>query len=448
MRVTIIPEDKRIIVDKRTVDLDDDDIRWEFDDSHIHAIQWRDGRGELEYEDVIGEQPIPNKIFGDDEFDTIVQPYLDFYSEFLTAKEQKQLEEALAEEERIASEQEELIADKAEKDAQIAFIEDLQRQNREVRDQNDILNDELAVALEQRNFQERTAEIEQRRKQLEYEEELTATKVMKVEEYIQKINKDMQKKFDDLLLEFEKEKEAFMEERKMYNELLEKEKDQIEAEYDAVQAQIQREDEEREEARRVAEAWEDLEKESIQQTRLEMEIQTRNLEATVEEMEFDLAEIRQERDTTMARLEAEREEFELIKQQELDEIARARELLEQDLVAAELDKDIQDEADFMLPDNLEIFEEEYRQMQQSKMEDLQLKTDSIEQTVDDIEFFNQRQASKTEHSINDIVQMMTDIDPEKFYTTLTDDEREENQFPVDKAVQWFAALKEVLDKEK
>jgi len=448
MRVTILPEDKRIIVDKRTVDLDDDDIRWEFDDSHIHAIQWRDGRGELEYEDVIGEQPIPNKIFGDDEFDTIVQPYLDFYSEFLTAKEQKQLEEALAEEERIASEQEELIADKAEKDAQIAFIEDLQRQNREVRDQNDILNDELAVALEQRNFQERTAEIEQRRKQLEYEEELTATKVMKVEEYIQKINKDMQKKFDDLLLEFEKEKEAFMEERKMYNELLEKEKDQIEAEYDAVQAQIQREDEEREEARRVAEAWEDLEKESIQQTRLEMEIQTRNLEATVEEMEFDLAEIRQERDTTMARLEAEREEFELIKQQELDEIARARELLEQDLVAAELDKDIQDEADFMLPDNLEIFEEEYRQMQQSKMEDLQLKTDSIEQTVDDIEFFNQRQASKTEHSINDIVQMMTDIDPEKFYTTLTDDEREENQFPVDKAVQWFAALKEVLDKEK
>lgn len=448
MRVTIIPEDKRIIVDKRTVDLDDNDIRWKFDDSHIHAIQWRDGRGELEYEDVIGEKPVPNKIFGDDEFDTIVQPYLDFYSEFLTAFEQKQLEEALNEEERISAEQEELIADRLEKEAQIATIEDLQRQNKEVRERNEQLNDEIASVLEQNNFERRTSEIEQRRKQLEYEEDISATKVMKVEEYIQKINKDMQKKFDDLLEQFEKEKEAFIEERKMYNELLQKERDQVHAEYDAIQAQIKREDEEREEARRVAEAWEELEKESIQQTRLEMEVQTRNLEATVEEMDFDLAEIRKERETTMARLELEREEFEIDRQNKLKEIAAEKEKLEEHLIAEELDKDLKDELDFMLPDNLEIFEEEYRQIQQQKIEESVTRTDSIEQSVEDVDSYIQSRTSNTaDVSINEVVQMMTDIDPEQLYTTLTDDEREENRFPVDKAVQWFAALKEVLDRE-
>lgn len=448
MRVTIIPEDKRIIVDKRTVDLDDNDIRWTFDDSHIHAIQWKDGRGELEYEDVIGEKPVPNKIFGEDEFDTIVQPYLDFYSEFLTAFEQKQLEEALKEEERISAEQEELIADRLEKEAQIATIEDLQRQNKEVRERNEQLNDEIASVLEQSNFERRTSEIEQRRKQLEYEEDISATKVMKVEEYIQKINKDMQKKFDDLLEQFEKEKEAFMEERKMYNELLQKERDQVHAEYDAIQAQIEREDEEREEARRVAEAWEELEKENIQQTRLEMEIQTRNLEATVEEMDFDLAEIRKERETTMARLELEREEFEIDRQNKLEEIARRREVLEESLIATELDKDLKDELDFMLPDNLEIFEEEYRQLQQQKIEESVTRTDSIEQSVEDVDSYIQSRTSNTaDVSINEVVQMMTDIDPEQLYTTLTDDDREENRFPVDKAVQWFAALKEVLDRE-
>lgn len=64
MKVTIIPQDNRIIVDGKTLDLDDNDIRWAFDDEHIHAIQWRNGKGEIEYEDVEDEDPLPNKKFG------------------------------------------------------------------------------------------------------------------------------------------------------------------------------------------------------------------------------------------------------------------------------------------------------------------------------------------------------------------------------------------------
>ena len=83
MRVSIIPEDKRIIVDGKTVDLDDNDIRWEFDDQHIHAIQWKNNKGEIEYEDVDGEDPLPNKPLGEEDFDTIIKPYIDFFNDLL-----------------------------------------------------------------------------------------------------------------------------------------------------------------------------------------------------------------------------------------------------------------------------------------------------------------------------------------------------------------------------
>ena len=84
MKISIIPQDNRIVVDGKTVDLDDNDIRWEFEDEHIHAIQWKDSMGEVEYEDEIGKDPLPNKSFGQDEFDTIVQPYLSFFEKFYT----------------------------------------------------------------------------------------------------------------------------------------------------------------------------------------------------------------------------------------------------------------------------------------------------------------------------------------------------------------------------
>jgi hypothetical protein len=44
MRVTIVPEDRVIVRDELTVQLDE----WPFNDSHIHAIQFRDGNGEIE----------------------------------------------------------------------------------------------------------------------------------------------------------------------------------------------------------------------------------------------------------------------------------------------------------------------------------------------------------------------------------------------------------------
>ena len=54
--------------------------------------------------------------------------------------------------------------------------------------------------------------------------------------------------------------------------------------------------------------------------------------------------------------------------------------------------------------------------------------------------------SGEDKSIDEILTLMDGIDPEQLYTTLTDNERDDNSFPAEKAVKWFAALKDVLDK--
>jgi hypothetical protein len=73
MRVTIIPEDKKIRRDDVIVNL----LEWNFDDSNIHAIQWYDTEGEIEYK---GRPKPPNEVFFDS---SILQPYLDALDSYL-----------------------------------------------------------------------------------------------------------------------------------------------------------------------------------------------------------------------------------------------------------------------------------------------------------------------------------------------------------------------------
>jgi len=64
MRVTIIPTDKWIRKDETAAHLQE----WNFEDSDIHAIQWYDDHGEIEW-----KNPQRNEKITDD---TILQPYL------------------------------------------------------------------------------------------------------------------------------------------------------------------------------------------------------------------------------------------------------------------------------------------------------------------------------------------------------------------------------------
>jgi hypothetical protein len=72
MRVTIIPEDRFIRKDDVMVNLPE----WNFNDSNIHAIQWYETQGEIEYK----ENPPRNEVIEDS---SILQPYLDALDEYL-----------------------------------------------------------------------------------------------------------------------------------------------------------------------------------------------------------------------------------------------------------------------------------------------------------------------------------------------------------------------------
>jgi hypothetical protein len=81
MRVTVIPSDKWIRRDDISVNLPE----WNFDDSNVHAIQWYDTEGEIEY---TGNPKPPNESFTDS---SILQSYLDALDEYLTNLEEEKL---------------------------------------------------------------------------------------------------------------------------------------------------------------------------------------------------------------------------------------------------------------------------------------------------------------------------------------------------------------------
>ena len=73
MRVTIIPVDKWIRRDDASANLPE----WNFNDSDIHAIQWYEDHGEIEWKNPQRNEPINE--------DTILQPYLTALNEHLAA---------------------------------------------------------------------------------------------------------------------------------------------------------------------------------------------------------------------------------------------------------------------------------------------------------------------------------------------------------------------------
>lgn len=84
MRVTIIPADRWIRRDNDAANLSE----WPFNDTNIHAIQWYDTEGEIEY---TGRPKPPNKIITSP---SILAPYLKALDAFLAANAQPQPEPA------------------------------------------------------------------------------------------------------------------------------------------------------------------------------------------------------------------------------------------------------------------------------------------------------------------------------------------------------------------
>jgi hypothetical protein len=76
MRITVISADRWIRRDDDAANLPE----WPFDDANIHAIQWYDTEGEIEY---TGRPKPPNQIITDA---AVLQPYLDALDAYLAAQ--------------------------------------------------------------------------------------------------------------------------------------------------------------------------------------------------------------------------------------------------------------------------------------------------------------------------------------------------------------------------
>jgi|TARA_R100000479_G_scaffold74373_1_gene35979 hypothetical protein len=70
MRLTVIPQDRSITKDNLCKQFSE----WPFADSHIHAIQWFDGTGEIEY---AGKPPTEEVITEE----AVIQPYVSLFEQ-------------------------------------------------------------------------------------------------------------------------------------------------------------------------------------------------------------------------------------------------------------------------------------------------------------------------------------------------------------------------------
>ena len=438
MKISIIPEDKKIIVDGKTIDLEDN-APWDFNDKHIHAIQWKDGNGSLEYEDIPGQKPVPNKIFGEEEFDSIVKPYLNYFNEFLTIYEQKELAAAIAEEENLAAQIEELNLDKLEKEAQLVVIEDLQRQNKELRDEREELFDEQSRLLQKEVYDQETAKMAIERQKIAHEQELLALETQKADEYFKNKELDLQKNYERLLIDFEKQKDLFIEERKEYQDLLAKEKDRlekesIESEIHIAEREVLLERQKELDHQLIQEEYERLDNRKLE-IQAEREALTIQWE-TNQQIINDMLERRQNYENQVSSNLAEYEKL-------ADQIYRERITLEEDRMHLQsiVENGMGPDSTLLLEQQAEIT----NTILDESIDGTEKQLSSTQNFLNNL-YENANEISKNEYSVDDIIALMDEIDPEKLYTSLTSNENKDTEFPVDKAVKWFSALKNVIDK--
>jgi len=444
MKISIIPQDNRIVVDGKTVDLDDNDIRWEFEDEHIHAIQWKDSMGEVEYEDEIGKDPLPNKSFGQDEFDTIVQPYLSFFEKFLTVTEQNELEAILEEEERLANDIKESDLNKMQEEENILMIEDLQLQNKEVRQNYMQIAAELGDVLEEKKVTEQQLKLEYDKELFEKDQLLKQQEHAKIEEFFKKKSADFLANLEKLEEDFNSQKENLAEEKKQFNDYIQKYRDTLEKESEEINEQLLEGKRNAEKDKILKEKSQANAEESMSIMRAANELEQQSMELAFEELELEKTRLRNERRLEIERIKLLEDELEKEKENiELSYIQEREEILKYDM---------KDDAEltfyqWQLKDTAEL-EADYIKKQQDKFDDYIAEREGTYRDIEERVRLKEIEGKSELKEIEDVSSILDEINPEEFYQSLTDDQRDSNSFPVEKATAWFKKLKEVMEKNE
>lgn len=421
MRVSVIPNDKIIIIDGNGITSDD----WNFDDDHIHAIQWFHEQGHIEL-----KTNEPNIEINDISF---VQPYIDKYMEIIPIIKEKALK--AKEEERLRAQKEEAEIKKYEEKIrkEQEDIKKLQEQNKKIREEKLRLETEASHLIEQVNNVKLHYDIELERKELEKQAELESLKnnaimrelidketniVSNYEEFKKQVNKEIETS--------KKEQEKFLELISQHQNIIDAEKEKLEKTKKLFDEQIQFEREKLELQRQMMEEENlnyryklDYEKDTAIQMKNELELETDKL--LKEKEELKVKEQKSQQEFEIEKIEMSQKKSNLQYQQDI------------------LEKQKKDASgDFERLAYLRSQEEDKIKTAVKKIESTNEQIQK--QLINNLEYDNV--------SIEDLVNIMNELDPEEVYTSLTSGEIDENNFPVEKAVTWFSALKKAIDSKE
>lgn len=292
MRVTIVPPDKKITVDGRQLTVSDEE--WNFDDNHIHAIQWYDDHGELEW---VTTDP-NEKLTSID----IAQPYIDYFFEEIPKIEQIRIQKEEAARQQLQDEIDSRAQAEIEKQELMKKIRETAEENRRIA--------EVAREKERRE-QELLDQIYDRERNLQIERELKEKEIQKA-----RIDAEISLREETAFAAMREEREALNSldneiaaKQEQLNSMFETQIREIEERKQSVDSIINEERELLESQRReylsqVSRAQEDLE---LQQQ--EVELKSIELTNRRNEIELESARAAEEHRLGEERRETEKEDF-------------------------------------------------------------------------------------------------------------------------------------------
>lgn len=421
MRVSVIPSDKIIIIDGNGVTLDD----WNFDDNHIHAIQWLHDEGHIEL-----KTTEPNIEINDISF---IQPYIDKYMEIIPIIKEKALKAKEEERLRAQREKSEIKQYEDKKRKEHEDIKRLQEQNKKIREEKLRLESEATHLMEEVNNVKLHYDIELERKELEKQAEIEALKqnafikeLLNKETDIIKNYEFLKKQLNDEIETSKKEQEKFLDLISLYENNISHEKEKLQQTKQLFDEQIEFE------KKKLAIQKELLEEENLNR-KYKLDYEKDNTDLLRNELELEHAKLVEQRKSLEEKEMKYQKEFELEK---LD-IAQKKSQYNYEMDLVEKTREDFHEFSNKIKSEAKIIEQEY--------ESLEDRVKNIESTNEEIKKEVVGNLDYDSVSVEDLVNIMNELDPEQVYTSLTSGEIDENNFPVEKAVTWFSALKKAME---
>lgn len=431
MRVTVVPVDKVIIVDGNGITLED----WNFDDNHIHAIQWMHNHGHIEL-----KTNDPNIEISDI---SEIQKYIDVYMNEIPGMEEKILKEQEETRLRMEREEQERIADEEERKQKEKEIQDLIDQNRKIREDKMKLEEDHSNALIQKSLIEERNRLELDRIAFEKQSEIETLKHGETLKEIMKRDNELMERYEGLMSQLDEQRDAFKGEQESAYKIIALKEEQIEAEKEELSKRRELFQLEMETERKKL----DNELERIHAEKLnydnEIDYNRDLVKVFAETIELETERLKQEK-------ELQKEEIEE-QNKHLNKLSEQYDAMNDQLTLTL--RELHDEKQ-RLEVEIKRREDELDQeiSQSQKLTELSIAREIELQYIDNIEKQNSTTIQELESSTNfedvsveRLQEIINDLDPEEVYTSLTSGEIDENNFPVEKAIIWFSALKKVMD---